>query len=265
MSVSRLTALLLGAATALGGCATKSQVQQIVQTEMGIMRAQQGRVDSVRAAELRRIIALQNQILDSLQAGREALKLVRGELGQELLGVQQQLVQIQELTGQSQRRLAELRADLDNRSEQLAAADTTRTPAPVDTAAPAPVAGTPTPDQLYQGALSEFRRGSNATARAAFHEFVRLYPTHGQMPDALYHLAETFYEEPDSAVVYYQQVVDRFPQSNRAATSLYKLGALAEQRQDRAAARRYYQQVIQQFPRSTEANLARQKLASLRP
>ena len=92
--------------------------------------------------------------------------------------------------------------------------------------APAPVAGTPTPDQLYQGALSEFRRGSNATARAAFHEFVRLYPTHGQMPDALYHLAETFYEEPDSAVVYYQQVVDRYPGADEAALARDRLRAL---------------------------------------
>ena len=257
--------LLVLAATGAGGCATKGMVRR-VETEIAVLRTQQARADSARAAELTRIIALQVRILDSLEAGRETLRQFRTEVSQELLNVQQQLVQVQELTGQSQRRLAELRRDLDNRSEQLAATDTTHRPAPGDTAAAAPVpAGTPSPDQLYQGALAELRRGSSSTARSAFHEFIRLYPTHAQMPDALYQLAETFADLPDSAAVYYQQVVDRYPQSSRASTSLYKMGALAERRQDRAGARRLYQQVIQQYPRSQEASLARQKLASLQP
>jgi tol-pal system protein YbgF len=185
---------------------------------------------------------------------------------QEMLSVQQQLVQVQELTGQSQRRLADLRADLQNRAEQMAAQDTTRPlPTPTDTGAAPPPPATPTPDQLYQGGLTELRRGSLSTARSAFHEFLRLYPTHAQLPDAMYQLAETFVDLPDSAAYYYQQVVERHPRSSRASTALYKLGSLAEQRQDRAAARRYYQQVVQQYPRSQEASLARQKLASLQP
>jgi tol-pal system protein YbgF len=230
-----------------------------------VLRTQQARADSARAAELSRIIALQARILDSLESTRTALQQFRTEMSQELLSVQQQLVQVQELTGQSQRRLADLRRDLDNRSEQLAAQDTTvRVGVPGDTTA-APSPSTPTPDQLYQGGLTELRRGSLSTARSAFHEFLRLYPTHAQLPDAMYQLAETFVDLPDSAAFYYQQVVERHPRSSRASTALYKLGSLAEQRQDRSAARRYYQQVLQQYPRSQEASLARQKLASLQP
>jgi TolA-binding protein len=50
----------------------------------------------------------------------------------------------------------------------------------------------------------------------------------------------------------------------RAASALYKLGHLAEQRGDRAAARTYYSRVIAGYPRSPEADLARQNQQRLR-
>jgi TolA-binding protein len=257
---------LLVALAALGaaGCATKGAVRR-VETEVAIFRAQQARADSARAAELGRIIALQQRILDSLHASREAVRQFRGETTQELLSIQQQLVTVQELAGQSTRRLSELRRDLDNRSEQLAAQDTTPPVTPADSAARAapPV---PTPDQLYQSARAEALRGSWGTARAALQEFVRIYPTHGQMPDVVYALAETFeIERPDSAAHYYGQVAERYAASARAPAALYKLGLMAERRQDRAAARAHYQRLIQQYPRSSEADLARPRLAQLQP
>jgi tol-pal system protein YbgF len=261
-----VVALLAGVAL---GCATPAQVRQ-VETQVSVLRAQMTRQDSARAAELGRIIALQQRILDSLLAGREALRQFRGQVGQDFLDVQQQLVQIQELTGQSQRRLAELKRQMDDRGDQLAAQ--APTPAPVaapagDTVAavPSPPA-TPTPDQLYQASLRELGRGSLATARMGFQEFLKTYPTHGQVPDALYFTAETFSgDQPDSAATYYRQVVDRYRNSSRAPTALYKTGLLAERRQDRAGAQGIYQRVLQQYPRSPEATLARDRLAALQP
>src|SRR5512135_1480396 len=106
---------------------------------------------------------LKQRFLDSFASSREAL---RREMGQQFLDVQQQLVQIQELSGQSQRRLAELKRQMDDRSERLGLIDTTpAAPVPAasaDTARPAPPAGTPTPDQLFQSSLQELRRGSLA-------------------------------------------------------------------------------------------------------
>ncbi|PYO79688.1 MAG: tetratricopeptide repeat protein, partial [Gemmatimonadetes bacterium] len=51
--------------------------------------------------------------------------------------------------------------------------------------------------------------------------------------------------------------------SSRAPSALYKLGLLAEQRGDKAAARQYFSRVIGSYPRSQEANLARDKLQRL--
>lgn len=275
---------------ALAGCATKGQVQ-LVERQVALLRAQAAVQDSARAAELGRVLALQQRLLDSLSATRETL---RQELGQSLLEVQQQLVQVQELTGQSQRRLAELKRQLDDRSEQFALAPetppaATAAPAPVPTPAPTPALASPptspapradsstaappaeapvrpTPDQLYQGSLLEFRRGALGVARAGFREFLRTYPTHPQAPDALYFVAETFaVDQPDSAVAYYRQVVERHGTSERAATALYKTGLIAERGGDRAAARELYQRVVSQYPRSREAELARDRLSNLRP
>ena len=69
---------LLVALAAMGaaGCATKGAVRR-VETEVAIFRAQQARADSARAAELGRIIALQQRILDSLHASREAVRQFR--------------------------------------------------------------------------------------------------------------------------------------------------------------------------------------------
>jgi tol-pal system protein YbgF len=263
----RLTLAGWAAVAITAACATPGQVRR-VETQVAVLRAQAAREDSARAAELGRIIALQERILDSLQSSREAMRQFRGQVDRDMLDVQQQLVQIQELTGQSQRRLAEMKRQLDDRSDQIMmAADTAPAVAGADsTAAPGPAAGAPTPDQLFQTSLQELRRGSLATARVGFREFLRTYPTHAQVPDALYFMGETFaVENADSAAHYYQEVAGRFRSSDRAPTALYKTGLLAERRQDRPAARTAYQRVIQQYPRSPEATLARDRLAALQP
>src|SRR5437667_6285183 len=125
------------------------------------------------------------------------------------------------------------------------------------------VAG-PGPDQMYDLSLQQFRRGSLATARIGFREFLRVYPAHDRAPDALFYVGETFAgESADSGAAVYQQVVKTYPNSSRAPSALYELGLLAEQRGDRAAARTYYARVIAGYPRSDEANLAKDKLQRL--
>ena len=93
-----------------------------------------------------------------------------------------------------------------------------------------------------------------------------MFPTHERAPDALFYVGESFEQaSPDSAAAVYDQVVKTYPNSARAASALYKLGLLAEQRGDRASARTYYSRVIAGYPRSPEADLARQNQQRLRP
>jgi tol-pal system protein YbgF len=255
----------------LGGCAAKGDVRRVEDAVM-LLRAETVRQDSVRAAALSEVLAAQQGILDSIAATRSQLTALKGDVAGDLYNINQQLVQVQELTGQSQQRLTELRTQLEARSAEIQA--TAPNPVAPPGAGPAdssagpatPTAGTPgaPPDQMYEASLQQLRLGSVRTARMGFSQFLQLYPKNARAGDATYFIGESWAaESPDSAARYYDSVVNTFPTSPRAATALYKLGLLAENRKDPATARTYYQRVVQSYPRSDEASLARDRLKTL--
>lgn len=249
-------ALLAGA---VAGCATKGDVQ-MVQGEVALLKAESARRDSARAAELGQVIQLQRRIMDSLTANRRAVAQLKGDLSTDLYNIQQQLVQLQELTGQSQQRLTELRTRLEARGAQIESTP----PAPGDSARPDPSGASASADQMYEASLAQLRRGSLSTARLGLREMIRLHPTSERTPDALYFIGQSYAtENPDSAAAYYGQVVEKHAASPRAASALYNLGLLAERRKDTAGARASYQRVAEKYPQSDEAALARDRLKAL--
>src|SRR5438128_5673061 len=242
------------------GCALKGDVRR-VELQVEALRVERARADSQRASEIDTVRALLRTVQEKLTAQQAYLVQLRGDVKTDLLAVQQQLVSVQELTGQSQQRLTELRGRLEEQARQ---------PVPVlDTSRGGPVGPSgnpagPGPDQMYDLAYQQYRASRYGTARLGFREFLRLFPTNDRAPDALYFIGESFAgENTDSAAAVYQQVVKTYSTSPRAPSALYKLGFLAEQRGDKAAARTYYARVIASYARSPEANLARDKLQRL--
>jgi len=249
----RLGVLLIGV---LAGCVTKSDVQR-VQDDVALFKAETARRDSVRAAQLNELIRVQQRLMDSLTSSRRAVGQLRGDLASDLYNIQQQLVQLQELTGQSQQRLSELRTQLEARGEQLA------TTTPGDTNRPG-ASSAASADQMYEASLAQLRRGSTSTARLGLREMLRVYPNSDRAGDALYFIGQSFAaENPDSAAAYYEQVMQKHPTSSRASSALYNLGLLAERRKDTKKARDAYQRVVQRYPQSDEAALARDRLKAL--
>jgi tol-pal system protein YbgF len=250
--------LLLGAALLAGiaGCVTKSDVQR-VQDDIALFKAETARRDSARAAQLTEVIRVQQRVMDSLTVTRKTVTQIRGDLGGDLYNIQQQLVQLQELTGQSQQRLSELRMGLEAQRAQIAVAnpgDSGRSSTPSSASA----------DQMYEASLAQLRGGRTSTARQGFREMLRAYPTSNRAGDAVYFIGQSFAaENPDSAAAYYDQVVQQYPTSPRAGSALYNLGLLAERRKDTKKARDAYQRVIAKYPQSDEAALARDRLKAL--
>ena len=252
-----------------GGCfATSQQVQQL-QTQLGQMRAETARRDSVEMATLTRVAETQQRMADSLRAVRTQLAAVKGDVSNDLYGIQQQLLQLQELTGQSQRRLSELRTQLEARGEQIGAPRPAvpdaapTTPGAADPGArPAPAG--PSAQQMYDASLQQLRKGSAATARTGLLELVQAHPESELVPDALYFIGQSYASSaPDSASAYYQRVVQDHPKSPRAAAALYNLGLLAERRKDNTAAKDAYNQLTKAYPKSDEAALARDRLKAI--
>lgn len=262
MPVRCSLSLLLGLGLT-AGCALKGDVRR-VELQVEALRVERIRADSQHAATIDTVRALLGAVQDKIAAQQAYLVQLRGDMKTDLLAVQQQLVSVQELTGQSQQRLTELRGRLEAQARQpLPVLDTSRA-APGVPVGPSGNPAGPGPDQMWDLSLQQFRRGSPATARLGFREFLRVFPSDERAPDALFHIGETFAgESADSAATVYQQVVKTYPNSPRAPSALYKLGLLAEQRGDKAAARTYYARVIAGYARSEEANLARDKLQRL--
>ncbi len=250
----------------LAGCALKGDVRR-VELQVAALKDDLSGAEAARKAEIDSALALVAALQQALAAQQAYLVQLRGDMRTDLLSVQQQLVTLQELSGQSQQRLTELRSRLEEQArEPVPAIENPTAPRMVGGPPVGPsgnVAG-PGPDRMYDLSLQQYRRGSLGTARLGFREFLRVYPTHERAPDALFYVGETFGDEnPDSGAAVYQQLVKTYPNSSRAPSALYKLGLLAESRGNKTAARTYYQRVVAGYPRSDEANLARDKLQRL--
>ena len=249
---------------ALPGCATKGQVN-LLEGEIRSLRIETARRDSARASALAAIITLQQRIMESVAAGREALRTLDVRLLSDLTELQRQLLQVQELTGQSQQRLTQLKAQIDARAEQAEAAGVGIPSARADSGA-RPSSAAPSADQVYQSARNQQIRGALGTARMGYQELIKTYPSHALVPDALFYIGESFgAEAPDSAVVYYSQVVARYKTSPRASTALFRMGKIEEARRNPAAARNHYERLVREYPTSDDADLARERLKALRP
>ncbi|MFL5576531.1 MAG: tol-pal system protein YbgF [Gemmatimonadaceae bacterium] len=281
---------------AAGACfATRSDVQ-ILQSDLGTLRAEQSRRDSLRAAQLDQVVATLGGVTDSLHAISGRFGSFQADVKGDLYNMGQQLITIQELTGQSQRRLQELRAGLEERAPgtvgpaplpapaaaagapPAAGATTPAKPAPTGASAGAAASAAagaaaatsapagPGPNQLYQLSLDQLRRGSAATARTGFEDLLRQYPTSDLAPDAQFYVAESWASSGNSAAAdsAYQLVTTRYPTSARAATALYKHALIQLQQGRVAQGRAALDEVVRKYPRSDEAELARERLRALR-
>lgn len=232
------------------GCATKRDVRDL-QMELGRMRAQQ---DSLYQ-EIRR----QNTLLaDSVRGGAELVRSTRAQLSNQIRQLNDVVIAMQQLLGQTQQRITELR----ERAEAAQQQQQQQPPA----GQPPAGAGGANAEELYRAGATKLQEKSATAARLAFEQFLTSYPTHELAPDAQFGLAETYVldEELEDAVTNFVRVAEAYPTSSRAAEALYRAGRISEDRNRRADARTYYQRVVQRYANSDSARLARDRLNRLR-
>lgn len=265
---------------ALTGCLATRDDLRVLQADIAVVRAEQAKVDSARARQVGEVLAAVRASQDSLRALGTRVSRWQGDQKEETYAIQQQLITIQELTGLSQRRLLELRANLEERAQDAPGA---AGPAPgvapaaggaaggaggaggAAGSAPSPAAVPPAgpgPNQLLQLALDQLRRGSAGSARAGFQDVVTQHPTSDVAPLAQFYVAEAYAQEGKgpAADSVYQLVVAKYPASEKAATALYKHGLHLLATGKKAEARAVFADVVRRFPRSDEAVLAGARL-----
>lgn len=229
------------AAGLLTGCATKRDLR-VLSTE----------IDSLRTSQEAMMRDLQRQnaaILDSLSVKDVRL---RGDLSNQLVQIERQLIQIMELTGQGQQALAEFRESLRAREAAI------RTQPSTD-----PGGGDAgDPNELFATSQDALQRGSYTTARAGFEEFVRAFSQHPRAPEAQLFVGEAYEraEEIEAAFQAYGRVLELYPNSTSAPTALYRAALIEFQRNSNDRARAMLNQIVAAYPRSPEATLARERL-----
>ena len=254
MRTSRLAPL---AALVLAGCLASKTDIAMLQTDLQTMRAESARGDSARRTQIDQVLAQLTRANDSVRAISARLAKLQGDVANDHFQMTREIIQLQELSGQSTRRLQELRGALEERAPAASAA-----PAPGDSAR---AAAAPGPGQLFQSSLDQLRRGSISVARGGFEELLRSYPTYEDAPEAMVYIAETYAAERNQVAAdsVYGLVVERYPRSPKAATALYKRAQILRSAGQGAAARAALERIVREYPRSDEAALAREQLRTL--
>src|SRR3989442_1603710 len=166
------------------GCALKGDVRR-VELQVEALRVERARADSQHVLAVDSVRTLLAAVQERLAAQQAYLVQLRGDVKTDLLAVQQQLVSVQELPGQSQQRLRELRGRLEEQARQpVPALDTSRGGAGVPVGPSGNPAG-PGPEQMYDLAYQQYRASRYGTARLGFREFLRLFPPHERAPGAV--------------------------------------------------------------------------------
>lgn len=145
--------------------------------------------------------------------------------------------------------------------------DSTAT-AQAETATPTaglPQQGPADPAQLqaeYQQAFNLLRQGLYDQAIRSFQQFLALHPDDRYSDNAQYWLAEAYYvkREFQQALAEYNNVITRFPQSQKINDARLKIGFTLYELGEMDSARRQLQELIQDQPGSTVARLADERL-----
>jgi tol-pal system protein YbgF len=263
--VAKATAVAAFTAMATTGCfASKSDLDQL-RDEMNTVRAETSSADSVRAMQMVQILSTLRAVNDTLAALSTRVTRVRAESQSGMRDLHDQLGQVQEATGQSQQRLQEMRAAIDQRNRTAAPPPA---PPPVPGAAPDTsrrATDAPGPNELFQIGRDQLARGGNSAARAAFTDLLARYPESDLAADAQFYLAESLAAEGKAAAAdtAYATVGTRYPTSLRAATALYKRGVSQQKAGRTTTAKKTFNEVIRLFPESDEAALARERLRGM--
>jgi TolA-binding protein len=279
-STSRLIAGWLVALSSTGCFATKGDVR-LLQEELRATRASVARSDSAHrrtsdslAAALANLSSVQTSNgRDAAQARQKladdvkalAARVSASDIAtrEQLKSLNDDLDQVREIARQNARGQALARAQLEQ----------ARPPAPVtpdSTAAPGPPAGTPSSATLLVTGRSLILNNSCSTARRAFQDVVTQYPDSPEAPEAQYLIAESYIScgeggNPAKADSVYKVVIEKYPRSDFAATSLYKRAEALRLAGKIPDARPLYEKIVCEYPRSTVLNQALNRLGGQRP
>ncbi len=203
------------------------------------------------------------ELFHRLQVLQQEVRELRGQ-------VEEQAYRIERLTRQQQQQYIDLDERLLGLDRQGSAGaedgptvPVARVPRPVTP----PVGSSATPErEAYAAAFSLMQESRFEESVDAFNGLIADYPNGQFTPNAFYWLGELrlAMDEVELARQSFAQVLTLYPQHDKVADTLYKLGVVHHRLNDNERALEYLDRVIAEHPDSTAADLARTYAGELR-
>ncbi len=238
--VSGVTVLV--ASTLLSGCATKQDVRDM-QAEI---RAELQQLAAQQQALLTEFRLQTMQTQDTLQSASRELVDIRGTLLREIRNNGDQIARLAELVGQNQSSITQIRDEMGRAGARSAPGFGSdrgmRDPmmSGVDAGA----------DEAYNAAMTLYQRGSNDGARAEFLDFLERFPNDAELgPLVHYNLGDIAVQQddPELALEHFRQVRELWPNSDKVAEALYRIGLIQMDQGDTRDARRTFDTIVNTY------------------
>ncbi len=115
---------------------------------------------------------------------------------------------------------------------------------------------------IYESAYLNYVKGNYNEAITGFRSYLKVAPDSPLSDNALYWIGECYYSlgKRQDAVDTLNELINKYPQSNKRPTALYKIGIIYEEAKDTKTAKTYFEKVLQEFPNAPEASLAKERL-----
>jgi len=240
-------------ALTLTGCAGKMDAQRGLSEEWRLRSLEENFLNfkETQREQEERSREQQRKLQDRMRAVEESLSRMQEQLGQAPLRPAAPLASAPaaKLSPAAQA-LAEVAAETGARSPSAAHV----------AAAPAPVKG------LYDQGMALVRSEQHPEeGRKVLTEFLDVDPQSALVPNALYWIGESYFQEKNyaQAIMTFKDVTRRFPKHHKAAASLLKIGMSYVMMGEKDNATLYLRALLREFPKSEPAPAARKKLAEL--
>ena len=121
-------------------------------------------------------------------------------------------------------------------------------------------------DEIYRMAKQAFDQGDSDAARKKFQELIQRFPQSERADNAQFWIGEIYYREKwyEKAILEYQKVIEKYPKGNKVPASLLKQGLAFFNLGDKSNARLILEELIKKYPKSNEAQIAKDKVKDLR-
>lgn len=128
------------------------------------------------------------------------------------------------------------------------------------------VAGSPDPEELYNGAYSKLSDGDFKASREEFKKFLQLFPQTEYSDNAQFWIGESYYREKryEEAIIEFEEVIKKYPQGNKVPDAQLKQAFSFIALDDTNSAKLLLEKIIKQYPDSDQAAIAQAKIKSLK-